>query len=176
MVKEKPTTPPPPHLPAEGNRPPETSLTETVLLSPPSSTTDRRNLRLIRIEFTTKRRGKDSNDTTNNEPLQALLKKGTLPLFEADPNLKLHPITDWPANFTTASSSVKPAPNTEQHITNNTEKTTENKKNHPSSPRPTPSPSIVLVSTNMSSIPPTSTTQEKQRKSSSASASPPARR
>jgi hypothetical protein len=131
MVKEKPTTPPPPHLPAEGNRPPETSLTETVLLSPPSSTTDRRNLRLIRIEFTTKRRGKDSNDTTNNEPLQALLKKGTLPLFEADPNLKLHPITDWPANFTTASSSVKPAPNTEQHITNNTEKTTENKKKSP---------------------------------------------
>jgi hypothetical protein len=81
-------------MPAERKRPPDTSLTETVLLSPPLSTTENRNYRLIRLEFITKRKGEDPNDTTNNEPLPTLVKKIVTPLYKADPNLKIYPITD----------------------------------------------------------------------------------
>jgi hypothetical protein len=127
MVEEKPPPAPPPNVPPERKRPPDNSLIEPVILSPVSSTTENKNRRLIRFEFTTKKE-KASRKNTNDEPLQTLIKKMLILVCNAVPTFEIHPIEDWPKNYTTVSSTVKTAPESEKHHTNHTEENTEKTK------------------------------------------------
>jgi hypothetical protein len=120
MVKNKPPEAPSSIPLAERKRPPDSSITQTVISSPVPSKTNNRNLGLIRLEFTTRKNGSVIND----EPLPKLVKKLVTHLIEADPTLEIHPIDAWPKQYTTVSSTVKPAPETDKHNTTHTKKNT----------------------------------------------------
>jgi hypothetical protein len=124
MVKEKPPTAPPPIPLAERKRSPDSSPTKTVILSPESFKTETKNLSLIRLEFTTRKFKTD----VNNDPLHKLVQKLVTRLFITDPTLEIYPLVDWPEQYTTVSSTVKTAPETDKHNTNHNEKTHENNK------------------------------------------------
>ena len=131
MEKEKPLPAPPPNPPTERKRPHDISLTEPVILSPPSSTTEHENHRLIRLEFYTRTQGKDQRNTTNNEPLQTLIKNALTHVYKTVPSFEVHPLEDWPKRYTTVSSTVKTAPGSEKHSSNHNEKITDKtKKSH----------------------------------------------
>ena len=125
MEKEKPLPAPPPNPPTERKRPHDISLTEPVILSPPSSTTEHENHRLIRLEFYTRTQGKDQRNTTNNEPLQTLIKNALTHVYKTVPSFEVHPLEDWPKRYTTVSSTVKTAPGSEKHSSNHNGKIAE---------------------------------------------------
>jgi hypothetical protein len=127
---------PPPVPPIESKSPSDNSLNETVLLSPASSTPDNKKSSLIRLEFSTRKKGKD----INTEAFPKLVTKLVTAIYAADPTLEIHPIKEWPTEYTAVPSTVKTAPNTEEKNANNKNKTNEkqNKNNTITTPETLP--------------------------------------